>query len=295
MQKVLVTGANGFVGHYLVQQLLQKGFQVIATGKGASRLPFTNSNLIWETLDFTNHEEVRITFDHHRPDAVVHCGAMSKPDECETNREAAFLTNVSGTLHLMEAAKTHRSFFVFLSTDFVFSGEKGMYREDDERSPVNYYGETKMLAEDEVKKYSFGWSIVRTVLVYGKPFQSRDNILTRTVSALQKGETLKIFDDQVRTPTYVEDLAGAIVTIVEQRATGIYHISGEDVLTPYEMAVAAAKFVALDASKIEKVTEQDMQQPARRPLKTGFDISKAKKELGYKAVSFEEGLKRTFA
>ena len=219
---------------------------------------------------------------------------MSKPDECELNKEAAFLTNVTGTIHLLNNAGLLKSFFIFLSTDFIFSGEKGMYKEEDEAQPVNYYGQTKLLAENEVKKYSSDWSIVRTVLVYGKSFSNRPNILTGASAAMQKGEKLKIFDDQLRTPTYVEDLAGSIIQIISKKAKGIYHISGEDVKTPYEMCIDLASYLNLDASFITKITEKDFQQPAKRPLKTGFDISKAKRELDFQPVSFDEGLEKTF-
>lgn len=294
MQKVLITGANGFVGYYLTQQLLQKGFCVVATGKGECRLPFQADNFIYQPLDFTNREEVESSFEKHQPQVVIHCGAMSKPDECELNKDAAFCVNVTGTIHLLDAAAKSNCFFIFLSTDFVFSGEKGMYKEGDERQPVNYYGETKMLAEDEVKKHLPAWAIVRTVLVYGKPILSRQNILTMVANALRKGEKLNIFNDQVRTPTYVEDLSKAIVAIVERKAAGIYHISGEDVLSPYQMAQAVAKHLQLDETLIHQVKESDFAQPARRPLITGFDISKAKNDLNFQPVSFSEGLKKTF-
>ncbi|HEU0112802.1 MAG TPA: SDR family oxidoreductase [Flavisolibacter sp.] len=293
MQTVLITGANGFVGYYLTQLLLKKGFRVIATGKGENRLYVEDKNFSYQTLDFTNDEEVEKIFLKQKPETVVHCGAISKPDECELNKENAFRTNVTGTLYLLNAAYKLRSFFVFLSTDFVFDGKSGMYKEEDARKAVNYYGETKILAEDEVMKYSFGWAIVRTVLVYGKRFLNRDNIVTNVAGKLKKGEELKIFNDQVRTPTYVEDLAAGIVSIIEKKATGIYHISGDDVLTPYEIAFAVANHLKLNSSLIQKVTEKDFDQPARRPLKTGLDISKAKKVLGYQPISFTEGLKKT--
>lgn len=292
MQKVLITGANGFVGYYLCKQFLQKGYDVLATGKGECRLNFSEKNFAYAPMNFTNDESVKSVFEKYLPDVVIHSGAMSKPDDCELNRENAFLTNVTGTINLLNHASVNKSFFVFISTDFVFDGNKGMYKEEDERKAVNYYGETKIMAEDEVMKYQERWAIIRTVLVYGKPITGRQNILTNSAEALRREEKIKIFDDQVRTPTYVEDLAGAIVSIVEKHATGVYHISGEDIKTPYEMAVAVAEYLNLDKNLVEKVTEGNFTQPARRPLKTGFDISKAKNDLGYKPVSFEEGLKK---
>ena len=294
--KVLITGANGFVGHYLVQSALKKGFTVIATCKGECRLPFSGyPNFIYEEMDFTNPYSIDAVFDKHKPDAVIHAGAMGKPDECEQNQMQAYMVNVEGTVHLLINAAEYKSYFVFISTDFVFYGDGGMYKEEDQRRSVNYYGRTKIEAEDAVMEYEYDWSIVRTVLVYGKPQSGRDNLLTIVKTKLEKGEGYSVFNDQVRTPTYVEDLANAVVSIIEKKASGIFHISGEEVLTPYEMAIKTAKFFQLDSSLIKKVTAADMSQPARRPLKTGFNIDKAKKELGFKPISFDEGLKKTFS
>lgn len=293
--KVLITGANGFLGHYLIEQLLVKDYYVIATGKGDSRLPFSaTSNFTYRSMDFTDPFNVHDVFGEYKPDAVIHAGAMSKPDECEQNQWQAYITNVEATITLLLNAEEHKSFFVFVSTDFVFDGEKGMYSEDDAARPVNFYGKTKLEAEDAVKEYEYDWAIVRTVLVYGKPQSGRANILTIVKEKLENGETYRVVDDQVRTPTYVEDLAAGIVSIIEKKAKGIYHLSGEDVLTPYEMAIKAARYLGLDESLISRATADDFTQPARRPPKTGFVIDKAKKIIGYKPVSFDDGLKKTF-
>ena len=295
MQTILITGANGFLGQYL-SRLLAHDSQVIATGRGEDRNQVTAANYQYESLDFTDSKQVETILHKHQPSIIIHAGAVSKPDECETNREMAYLHNVQATEYLLKTAASYQSHFIFLSTDFVFDGTKGMYAETDEPgNPVNYYGETKLLAEGLVKTYSFAWSIVRTVLVYGHPGLGRQNILTSSASALKEGKSLKIFDDQVRTPTYVEDLAFAIKTIADQKATGIYHISGEDIRTPYQMVIEVAEFFGYDKSLVEPVQEHMFDQPARRPAKTGFDITKAKKELNYQPISFEEGLRKTFA
>jgi dTDP-4-dehydrorhamnose reductase len=168
-----------------------------------------------------------------------------------------------------------------------------MYEEEDARAPVNYYGHTKMTAEDDLMQYKGLWSIVRTVLVYGKPFLSRHNIITNVAQGLHEGKTLKIFSDQSRTPTYVEDLVLGILAIIEKRAAGIYHLSGKDVLSPYEIAVAVAQHLHCNQDLIQSVTESEFSQPARRPPKTGFNLTKARSELSYEPVSFQEGLAKT--
>lgn len=294
--RILVTGANGFLGNYLVQQLLQKQYPVIATGKGECRLSFTGvDNFDYEPMDFTDPFAVHDLFEKYQPSVVVHAGAMSKPDDCEKEQWQAYLINVEGTVTLLTNAEAYRSFFVFVSTDFVFDGEKGMYSETDIPSPVNFYGKTKLEAEEIVKEYAFDWAIARTVLVYGKPLAGRSNILSIVKEKLEKGEEYSVVNDQVRTPTYVEDLAAGIVAIIEKKATGIYHLSGADILTPYEMAIKAADFLKLNKSLLKKVTAADFTQPAKRPPKTGFNIEKAKRELDYQPRSFDEGLAKTFS
>jgi dTDP-4-dehydrorhamnose reductase len=294
MQTILITGANGFVGQNLVKKLLLNKDKVIATGKDCSRLSFQEEHFVFETMDFTDGVSVEEVFQKHRPDVVVHCGAWSKPDDCELKREEAYKVNVTGTVHLLRQAARLQSFFIFLSTDFIFDGIQNIYTEESAAGPVNYYGLTKLLAEEEVKKYLYDWSIVRTVLVYGRCLKGRHNIISMVAEALQVGRSISIVDDQVRTPTYVEDLVDGIVTIIVKRSTGIFHLSGEEVFTPYRMACAVARHLEMDESLVKRVTADNFQQPAKRPGRTVFDLSKAKRELGYQPVSFEEGLRRTF-
>ena len=146
--KILVTGANGFLGYYLVQQLLQNDLEVISTGKGPCRLPFTHQNFTYTEMDFTDPFAVHDVFEKYQPGGIVHTGAMSKPDECELNQWQAYITNVEGTITLLNNAAGYKSLFVFISTDFVFDGVKGNYAETDIPGPVNFYGKTKLEAEE---------------------------------------------------------------------------------------------------------------------------------------------------
>ena len=168
-----------------------------------------------------------------------------------------------------------------------------MYTETDIVNPVNYYGATKVAAENLVMQYEYTWAIVRTVLVYGKAYTKLNNILSIVCQKLTQGESYAVFNDQVRTPTYAGDLAKAVVTIIEKNAKGIYNICGDEILTPYDMAIATAEFLNLDKSLIKKAATNDFIQVAQRPLKTGLNITKAKTELGYQPINFKEGLKKT--
>jgi dTDP-4-dehydrorhamnose reductase len=274
---------------------VQKKYTVIATGKGECRLPFSHyDNFIYCEMDFTDPFMVHDVFEKYKPETVVHAGAISKVDDCQLDQWNAYRINTEATVTMLMNAEEYKSFFLFVSTDFIFDGIRGMYKEEDKPDPVNFYGKTKAEAEEAVKEYKYDWAIVRTVLVYGKPQAGRGNILSIVKEKLEKGETYNVVDDQVRTPTYVGDLADGIIAVIEKKAKGVYHISGEEVLTPYQMAVKAADYLGLNGGLINKVTAANFSQPAKRPHKTEFVIDKAKRELGYQPLSFEEGLKKTF-
>lgn len=293
--KVLITGVNGFTGYYLISEFLTKGFEVIATGKGESRLPGEKRpGFSYQSMDFTDPFSVQDVFQAVKPGVVIHAGGMTRADDCEKAQWQAYVTNVEGTLNLLTNAEEHKSFFVFLSTEFVFDGEKGNYSEDDKATPVNFYGKTKLEAEDAVREYPGDWAIARTVLVYGHPFTKKKSFVSVIADKLKMGEEFRLFTDQLRTPTYAGDLAKGIAGIIEKKATGIYHLSGKDQLSPYDMGCLVAEHLGLDVSVLKPITAADYAELARRPANAGFNISKAKRKLGYQPLSFKEGLGKTF-
>ncbi len=295
--KILITGANGLLGQHLVKHLLDKNYTVIATGIGPSRLPIEASKqFTYSELDITDGPVVNKTILKLHPDVIIHAAAMTQVDQCEEQKVACWNVNVTATRFLIDAAKEISARFVFLSTDFVFDGLHGPYAENSEPNPVNYYGSSKWGAEKAVEESGLDWAIVRTVLVTGNPLSgTRQNIITWVKDKLQKGEKIRVVDDQYRTPTYVEDLAAGITLVLDKKARGIFHISGKDALTPYAIAVETARLLKLDERLIEKVDSASLSQPAVRPARTGFIISKAENELGYRPHSFTESLKKIFA
>ena len=292
--KILVTGANGFLGSHLCSMLLENGYDFLATGRGDSCSFQTKHKFDYEKMDFTDPFAVHDVFEDYEPDVVVHAGAMTRVDLCEQEQWQAYVSNVESTITLLLNAVTHKCFFIFLSTDFVFDGEKGDYKEEDNTNPINFYGKTKEQAEEAVREYEFPWAIVRTSLVYGKVTGEKGNILSVVKQKLESGETYGLVNDQVRTPTHVEDLAKGIMLIIEKKAGGIFHISGKDILTPYEMACKTADHLNSPTILIKELNALNFTQPAKRPLKTNLVIEKARKILGYEPCSFEEGLSRTF-
>lgn len=291
--KVLITGANGLLGQHLIKLLLEKNYQVVATSRGAARLPFQPSdNYSYHPMDITNALETFSVMSREQPDVVVHAAAMTQVDDCELHPQLCERINVQGTSQILTDAETFSSHFIYISTDFVFDGETGNYAEEDETKPISLYGFTKMQAEGMVQTSEIPFAIVRTCLVYGKVLSGiRGNIITWVKESLEQGKTIKVVTDQLRTPTYVEDLAKGILLIIEKKATGIYHISGKDWLSPYDIAIKTAEYFNLNKANIEKADASNFKQPGRRPLKTGFVIEKARKELGYEPITFDEALK----
>lgn len=292
--KVLITGANGLIGQHVTKLLLDKNYRVVATSRGESRLPFQPSgNYTYHAMDVANALETFAVMSLEKPDVVVHTAAMTQVDDCELRPQQCERINVQGTSQVLTDAETFSSHFIYISTDFVFDGEKGNYTEEDDTKPINLYGFSKLQAESMVQTSTIPFAIVRTCLVYGNLLQgSRTNIVSWVKESLEQGKTIRVVSDQWRTPTYVEDVAKGIALIIEKKATGIYHISGKDLLTPYEIAIKTANRFQLDATKIIKVDAATFKQPGRRPLKTGFVIEKARQELGYEPISFEEGISR---
>jgi dTDP-4-dehydrorhamnose reductase len=216
---------------------------------------------------------------------------MTQVDDCELNREECWLHNAKATEFLIEASRPVNPHFIFVSTDFIFDGQYGPLDETAVPSPVNYYGQSKLAAEETVKKYPGQWSIIRTVLVYGVAHDlSRTNIVLWVKKSLEEGKPINVVNDQWRTPTLAEDLAMGCWLVSKKNKEGIFHISGEEMMTPYEIAIRTARFFKLDESLISRTDSTKFKQPARRPPRTGFKIDKAKKELGYQPHSFEEGL-----
>lgn len=289
--KVLITGSNGLLGQHLIPIFLQDSrYQVIATGRGPNRLP-AQEGYTYEATNLRDATSVQHLVQKHQPDIIIHAAAMTQVDDCERNKDACWDTNVSATRYLLQAAEKHNAFFIFLSTDFVFDGQQGPYTEEDEVNPISYYGASKVAAERMVKNSKLPWAIIRTVLVYGVAADPRrSNIITWVKNNLEQGKKLKVVDDQWRTPTLVQDLASGCKLVADKQASGVFHISGSETLTPYQMAVQTASYFRLNPQLLEKVDAKTFTQPAKRPAKTGFIIDKAVNQLGYAPHSFEEGL-----
>ncbi len=291
--KILLTGSNGLLGQKLVALLYQApGVELVATARGVNRLADRYPALRFVPLDVTDAAQVEQVLATERPTHLIHTAAMTQVDECELHQADCWLQNVTAVEHLATTCARLAIHLTHLSTDFIFDGKEAMLTEDATPHPLSYYGESKLAAERIVQATNgLRWAIARTVLVYGTlTAGSRSNIVLWVRDSLRKGQPIKVVDDQWRTPTLAEDLAIGCWLLTKQSAKGIYHLSGRELLTPYEMAQQVASFFALDHSLLERVNSSTFTQPARRPARTGFNIAKAIHELGYQPRSFAEGI-----
>ena len=291
MKKVLLTGSNGLLGQKLIELYLQdKTIDLIATARGENRYP-VKKGYTYVSMDVTDVRNVKDTIAMHQPDTIIHTAAMTNVDTCETDQEGAEKLNVDAVEYLVDAANTVEAHFIHLSTDFIFDGEDGPYTEEAEPEPLSYYGETKLAAENMVRNQCHKWSIARTILVYGIVHDmSRSNIVLWAKGALEKGQSINVVNDQVRSPTLAEDLARGCQLIEQKEAEGIFNISGKDQMSIVEIVERVADYFNLDKSIITQVSSKTLNQAAQRPPITGFDLTKSKEVLGYHPRSFEEGI-----
>lgn len=298
MKKIIITGANGFVAQAIIAQLdKEPDIEIHGISKGLCRLDVSNyKKFHYHPLDITDGLAVnKIVTDIH-PDFTIHCAAISHADLCETDKPFCWQTNVTATRFLIDAAKLCHAGFCLLSTNFVFDGENGPYTENNFTNPIMYYGSSKLAAEKALLESGIPNAFVaRTVLVYGKKLPNgRHNLLTWAYENLQQNKPIKVVCDQLRTPTYVHDLAKGIIALMNKNAKGIYHLSGTEVLTPYEMVMRIASQFNMDSSLIEKVDASSFKEVATRPLKGGFICTKAKNETGFLPTPFTKAMAEIF-
>lgn len=289
--KVLVTGSNGLLGQKLTDLFLQQpDWDLLATGAGGNRHPVVEGYR-YQTLDITDGEAMESLLLVELPDVVIHTAAMTQVDDCEFKRDECVALNVTAVENLARLSTKLGFHLVHVSTDFIFDGTKPMYKEEDSANPLSYYGWSKLEGEKRVMEFANSYSILRTVLVYGKVADmSRTNIVLWAHGTLKQQKSANVVTDQFRTPTLAEDLAMGCFLAAAQRAQGIYNIAGKDYMSVIELVERVAKFYGYSTDCINRVDSSTLNQPAKRPPITGLDITKAISTMGYQPHSFEEGL-----
>jgi dTDP-4-dehydrorhamnose reductase len=285
--KLLITGASGLYGSKLAQMALSKNFEVYS-----SDIQDLSVYGNFVKLDISGKAQVDKVFKTIKPDVVVHAATLTDVDKCELNKALAWKVNVEGTKNIVEAAKTTGSFLIYISTDYVFGGETGRYKETDAPNPINYYGVTKLKAEEIVKTQK-EYFIARPSVMYGStPAAGKVNFALWIIENLRKGEHVKIVTDQWNTPTLNTNLAEMTLEVIERKVTGIYHLCGATRVSRFKFAEQIADVFSLDKGLIDKILSSQFTLPAKRPMDSSLDTSKAQQTLQHKPLEMDMALKQ---
>jgi len=290
-QKILITGSNGLLGQKLVNLFSSlDDFEVLAISRGENRNE-TAKNYTYNSIDIIDSQKLIHYIEDIVPHYIINCAAMTNVDECEKEQEKCDLINVEAVKTLVALAKKHNSHLIHISTDFIFDGENGPYKEEDKPNPINYYGLSKLKAEEAIVQGQVNFTILRTILVYGiVDNMNKNNIVSWVKNSIENKQEITIVDDQFRMPTLVDDLAEACLLAIQNKAYGIFNVSSSQLLSIYEMALQIAKAFNLDASYIKAIPTSQLHQPAKRPSKTGFVLDKSKNVLKLTPLPFKNRL-----
>lgn len=268
--RILVTGSNGLVGTKVLERLLQDrsdepfaAYHRTRTNEYLGELPFW-----W--LDTTSPEDVDRVLDEARPDAVVHAGAYTNVDGAERDRDLAWASNAQATAILARACAARGIRLVYLSTEYVFDGTAGPYRETDSVNPLGWYAKSKEAGERAVVAAGGSWAVARTTVVYGYAAHVRANFVLWLLGELRAGRRVRIVEDQVGSPTLAENLAEMVVALARSQQCGVFNTAGADVVSRLDFARQIATTFGLDASLVDPVITAALGQAAPRPLKAGL-------------------------
>lgn len=290
MKKILITGSNGLLGQNLVNELLKKGTYIIyGVSRGENRIK-NIERFTYFNVDLTNKKEVSDLINKINPQFIIHTAAMTNVDTCQLNKEACDRINVKAVKYLVDLCELKDIHLIHLSTDFIFDGEKGYYKESDRPNPINYYGLSKLRSENIIKDSNIKYTILRTILVFGITIELKNNIVLWVKNSIENMQQINVVTDQLRMPTFVDDLVYACLYVVDNGVEGAFNVSSNTLLSIYDMAIEIANTFHLDKSYINPIPTSLLKQPAKRPLKTGFDLSKSFSQLNLPSHSFLENL-----
>lgn len=285
---ITILGASSLTASALIPMLLEEtdaDVHLVSSKEVETHDP----RITGTTVDYLNKTDVKAAVLKKIPQVIVNTAAMTNVDECEINRSNAWQINVSLVEHLARLARIADAHLIHFSTDYVFDGNKGPYTEVDVPSPINYYGKTKLAGENACLSLCSEATVIRTNVLYG-PSLAHTDFIRWVLSNLESSSAIRVVTDQYSNPTYIDDLAEAVVRIILRKRMGLYHVGGADYLSRYEFAIRIAEFFKLDSSVIVPVTTAQLAQPAKRPLRGGLVTLKAESDLRMKMRGIESGL-----
>jgi dTDP-4-dehydrorhamnose reductase len=289
--RLLITGGNGLLGSKLLELCLRRGSPRPIS---LSRQPCTNTFLgrfDFHQGDITDREQLFSLFARIQPRWVIHTAAMTDVDRCERDPTSAHRTNVLGAESVAHASREVGAHLLHLSTEYVFDGRAGPYREDDATNPISVYGRTKLESEQLVRDICPDAVVARTTILYGAAPNVRPNFVTWLLERLWAAQAVRIVDDQVGSPTLADNLAEMCLALVRADVSSVYHTAGADCIDRYRFARLAAAIFDLDPELIQPVSTGSLAQAAARPLKAGLCTQKLQREFPQlKVMTTREGL-----
>ena len=290
MKRILICGANGLLGQRLSLMLsTQTDYEVLNTSIERSFV-FDNMLFDYNQLDITNRSDVKSLASSFQPNVIFNAAGATNVDWCELNREETWKVNVTAVENLTDAARKVGAKLIHISTDYVFDGINGPYNEEVQPHPIGYYGRTKLASENVIRTAGIPNVILRTIVLYGSGIGVKANFALWVINNLKSEKQINVVDDQIGNPTYVGDLALAMIKSFELNREGIFHIGGGEQLSRYNFAMQAAKVFDLDASLIKRIKTSDLNQASPRPMISGFITLKAETQLGMRFLNTAEGL-----
>ncbi len=289
MRRIAVIGAGGLLGQYVVKEAVKGGYEVLGT---FHNLPVLLPSSQTEFMDITEPDQTVGVLRSFMPDSVILTAALTNVDLCEGNPSEAWRVNAEGTLNVAQACREIDAKLLYVSTDYVFGGSKGTgYFEFESPDPLNIYAQTKLEGERLTLDSSKGNLVCRVSVLYGwNRVSEKKNFVTWIIDSLRSGRELLLFDDQIASPTYAPHCAQILMKLLESRSKGVYHTSGPDCISRYDIGLKVARSFDLDRSLIRRVATAEMELPARRPRCSCLDVKKTEAEINMKMLSLEEGL-----
>lgn len=292
-------GASGLLGFKVAELAVEQRLETFAT---YNFRPIKLEGCNFFQLNKCNKEDTLALVKKIKPDVVIDTAALHNVNYCETHRDETWNVNVRGTRNVAEACKEIGAKMIFISTDYVFDGKKGLYTEEDAPNPLHYYAKTKLEAEDVVREAAVDYAIARPSVIYGwnpgelaglKSSSGKSmNFVIWALGKLRKGETISIVTDQYSSPTLADNLAEVLLVLSKSEKQGVYHTAGRTCLNRFDFAKEIAKVFELDGSLVKPVTSDVFKQVAERPKRCCLDVRKAERELGVRFLTVEEGLTR---
>jgi dTDP-4-dehydrorhamnose reductase len=280
MRRLLVIGAKGMLGRDLVDTL---------------RFSF-RPNQDWEILEWDideidiQEENITVTkIENMKPQIVINLAAYTDVDGCELNEEKAFAVNAEGMRHVALGALKCNAKVVYISTDYVFDGEKKEpYKEEDSPHPLSVYGRSKLRGEQYVQELVEDSLIIRSQWLYGRHGKNFVNTILREA---REKKVVSIVDDQTGSPTYTVDLATAIADLIHRRARGIFHVANSDSCTWFAFGQTILKLSGLLEVRVLPISTKELGRPAARPLYSVLSTQKLRREINMTLRPWSQALR----